>query len=278
MMEKKHADRLRSKFPASIQGKQVICLQIPDNYKYMQPDLVEILQAKLSLYLEMSDDRTSFMQRVLEPEVMNTWEEAVEYDSMDFTEVNAAFAKSAIAAGPMSGKILDAGTGTARIPIVIAQMRPAWEMTCIDMSANMLKLGLENVSKANVRSQIKLELVDAKAMPYPDRYFDMVISNSIIHHLPDPLPFLREVRRVLKPNGAIFLRDLLRPEDEAIRDNLVEVYAGNCNSHQKQLFSDSLHAAFTLAEIQTMIETAGLEGVRIYESSDRHWTAERAWM
>jgi len=277
-MEKKHADRLRSKFPASIQGKQVICLQIPDNYKYMQPDLVEILQAKLSLYLEMSDDRTSFMQRVLEPEVMNTWEEAVEYDSMDFTEVNAAFAKSAIAAGPMSGKILDAGTGTARIPIVIAQMRPAWEMTCIDMSANMLKLGLENVSKANVRSQIKLELVDAKAMPYPDRYFDMVISNSIIHHLPDPLPFLREVRRVLKPNGAIFLRDLLRPEDEAIRDNLVEVYAGNCNSHQKQLFSDSLHAAFTLAEIQTMIETAGLEGVRIYESSDRHWTAERAWM
>lgn len=278
MMEKKHADRLRSKFPASIQGKQVICLQIPDNYKYMQPDLVEILQAKLSLYLEMSDDRTSFMQRVLEPEVMNTWEEAVEYDSMDFTEVNAAFAKSAIAAGPMSGKILDAGTGTARIPIVIAQMRPAWEMTCIDMSANMLKLGLENVSKANVRSQIKLELVDAKAMPYPDRYFDMVISNSIIHHLPDPLPFLREVRRVLKPNGAIFLRDLLRPEDEAIRDNLVEVYAGNCNSHQKQLFSDSLHAAFILAEIQTMIETAGLEGVRIYESSDRHWTAERAWM
>jgi len=278
VMEKKHADRLRSKFPASIQGKQVICLQIPDNYKYMQPDLVEILQAKLSLYLEMSDDRTSFMQRVLEPEVMDTWEEAVEYDSMDFTEVNAAFAKSAIELGPICGKILDAGTGTARIPIAIAQMRPAWEMTCIDMSANMLKLGLENVSEANVRSQIKLELVDAKAMPYPDSYFDMVISNSIIHHLPDPLPFLREVRRVLKPNGAVFLRDLLRPEDEAIRDNLVEVYAVDCNSHQKQLFSDSLHAAFTLAEIQTMIETAGLEGVRIYESSDRHWTADRAWM
>ncbi len=278
VMEKKHADRLRSKFPASIQGKQVICLQIPDNYKYMQPDLVEILQAKLSLYLEMSDDRTSFMQRVLEPEVMDTWEEAVEYDSMDFTEVNAAFAKSAIELGPICGKILDAGTGTARIPIAIAQMRPAWEMTCIDMSANMLKLGLENVSEANVRSQIKLELVDAKAMPYPDSYFDMVISNSIIHHLPDPLPFLREARRVLKPNGAVFLRDLLRPEDEAIRDNLVEVYAVDCNSHQKQLFSDSLHAAFTLAEIQTMIETAGLEGVRIYESSDRHWTADRAWM
>ncbi|WP_265238635.1 methyltransferase domain-containing protein [Lyngbya sp. CCAP 1446/10] len=278
VMEQKHESRLHSKFPETLTSKKVICLQIPDNYRYMEPELVELLQAKLSPYLEMSDNQTSFMQRVLEPEVMDTWEEAVEYDSMDFTEVNAAFAKSAIALGPICGKILDAGTGTARIPIAIAQMRPAWEMTCIDLSANMLRLGLENVEKAGVRSQIKLELVDAKAMPYPDSYFDMVISNSIIHHLPDPLLFFREVQRVLKPNGAIFLRDLLRPLDETIRDNLVEMYAGDCNSHQKQLFSDSLHAAFTLDEVETMVESAGLEGLRIYESSDRHWTAERAWM
>lgn len=277
VMEKRHGDRLRSKFPESLKGKNVICLQIPDNYEYMEPELVEILQAKLSRYLEMSDNETTFMQRVLEPEVMDTWEEAVEYDSMDFTEVNAAFAKSAIELGPMSGKILDAGTGTARIPIALCQLRPAWELTCIDLSENMLKIALENVEKAEARSQIKLELIDAKAMSYPDSYFDMVISNSIIHHLPDPLPFLREVKRVLKPNGAVFLRDLLRPEEEAMRDHLVEMYAADCNSHQKQLFSDSLQAAFTLAEVEMMVETAGLEGLRIYESSDRHWTAERVW-
>ncbi|MEG4803625.1 methyltransferase domain-containing protein [Microcoleus sp. ARI1-B5] len=278
VMEKKHSDRLGSKFPDSLKGKKVICLQIPDNYRYMEPELVEILQAKLSPYLEMSDNQTNFMQRVLEPEVMDTWEEAVEYDSMDFTEVNAAFAKSARSLGPMCGKILDAGTGTARIPIAIAQMRPDWELTCIDLSANMLKLAAENVEKAGVQQQIKLELIDAKAMPYPESCFDMVISNSIIHHLPDPLPFLQEVKRVLKPNGAIFLRDLLRPVDETMRDNLVQMYAGDCNSHQKQLFGDSLQAAFTLDEVETMLETARLQGLRIYESSDRHWTAERAWM
>ncbi len=278
VMEKKHAARLGSKFPASLTGKKVICLQIPDNYRYMEPELVEILQTKLSPHLEMSENQTNFMQRVLEPEVMDTWEEAVEYDSMDFSEVNAAFAKSAIALGPMSGKILDAGTGTARIPIAIAQMRPTWELTCIDLSANMLKQAAENVSRAKVEKQIKLESIDAKAMPYPESSFDMVISNSIIHHLPDPLPFLQEVKRVLKPNGAIFLRDLLRPEKPEMRDNLVEMYAGDGNLHQKQLFSDSLQAAFTLAEVEMMVETAGLLGLRIYESSDRHWTAERAWM
>ncbi|MEG4627171.1 methyltransferase domain-containing protein [Microcoleus sp. w1-18aA5] len=277
VMEKKHGDRLRSKFPESLEGKKVICLQIPDNYEYMEPELIELLQAKLNPYMAMPDNEINFMQRVLEPEVMDSLDEAIEYDSMDFTEVNAAFAQSAAALGPVFGNVLDAGTGTARIPIAISQMRPAWKLTCIDLSANMLKVGAQNVEKAGVRSQISLELIDAKAMPYPDNYFDMVISNSIIHHLPDPLPFLQEVKRVLKPQGAIFLRDLLRPEKAEIRDNLVNLYAGDCNAHQKQLFSDSLQAAFTLDEVEEMIQNAGLDGLRIYESSDRHWTAERAW-
>lgn len=277
VMEQKHGDRLRSKFPESLEGKKVICLQIPDNYQYMEPELVELLQAKLSSYIEMPEDERNFMQRVLEPEVMDSLEEAIEYDSMDFAEVNAAFAQSAAALGPVFGNVLDAGTGTARIPIALCQLRPAWKLTCIDLSANMLKVGAQNVEKAGVRSQISLELIDAKAMPYPDSYFDMVISNSIIHHLPDPLPFLQEVKRVLKPQGAIFLRDLLRPEKAEIRDNLVNLYAGDCNAHQKQLFSDSLQAAFMLDEVEEMIQNAGLDGLRIYESSDRHWTAERAW-
>ncbi|WP_333165171.1 methyltransferase domain-containing protein [Microcoleus sp. AT3-A2] len=277
VMEKKHGDQLRSKFPESLEGKKVICLQIPDNYEYMEPELVELLQAKLNPYMEMPENEINFMQRVLEPEVMDSLEEAIEYDSMDFTEVNAAFAQSAAALGPVLGNVLDAGTGTARIPIAISQLRRAWKLTCIDLSPNMLKVGAQNVEKAGVRSQINLELIDAKAMPYPDSYFDMVISNSIIHHLPDPLLFLQEVKRVLKPQGAIFLRDLLRPETAEIRDNLVNLYAGDCNAHQKQLFSDSLQAAFTLDEVEEMIQNAGLDGLRIYESSDRHWTAERAW-
>lgn len=110
VMEKKHGARLRSKFPESLEGKKLICLQIPDNYRYMEPELVELLQAKLSPYIEIPDREIHFMQRVLEPEVMDSLEEAIEYDSMDFTEVNAAFAKSAAALGPVFGNVLDAGT------------------------------------------------------------------------------------------------------------------------------------------------------------------------
>lgn len=217
------------------------------------------------------------ISRVLEPEVMDTWEDAVEYDSMDFTEVNTAFAQLAVKLGPQAGLVLDVGTGTSRIPILIAQMCPNWQIWAIDLSENMLKVGAQNVEKAGLQQQIKLEQVDGKQMPYPDGLFDMVISNSIIHHLPDPLPFFREVKRLLKPGGSILLRDLIRPSDLATMDALVASIAGEYNQYQTQLFRDSLHAALTPDEVNQMVLDAGLSEVRVYQSSDIHWTAERPY-
>lgn len=216
------------------------------------------------------------MKRVLEPEVMDSWSEAVEYDSMDFSEVNRAFAEEAIAVLSRSeAMVLDAGTGTARIPILIAKQKPGWQIIGIDLSENMLKIGERNIKAAAVSSQVELARVDAKKLPYIDGQFDLVISNSIVHHLGDPLPFLCEVKRVLKPGGGIFLRDLQRPKNEADRDRLVEEYAGDCNQHQKKLFRDSLQAAFTLEEVQEMMNQALHGDIKVYSSSDRHWTAKK---
>ncbi|XWK86038.1 MAG: class I SAM-dependent methyltransferase [Phormidium sp.] len=217
------------------------------------------------------------MQRVLEPEVMDSWEEAVAYDAMDFTQVNAAFAQVAIALAPTAAKVLDAGTGTARIPLLLCQQRPQWQVTGIDLAENMLKIGAEHIKNAGLQQQIVLELVDAKQLPYPNAHFDLVISNSLIHHLPDPLPFLQEINRVLKPKGAILIRDLIRPANQETLDNLVESIGTEYDPHQKQLFADSLHAAFTLDEVNQLFSQAGLQDVKIYQSSDRHWTAERSF-
>jgi ubiquinone/menaquinone biosynthesis C-methylase UbiE len=215
------------------------------------------------------------MQRVTEPEVMDSPQEAIEYDAMDFLDVNTAFSDRAVELGPPQGLILDAGTGTARIPILMSQRRPQWQIIGIDLARSMLEVGYKNVEQSGLQHQIKLELVDAKQLPYPDEHFDMVVSNSLIHHLPDPLPFLRELNRVLKPNGAILLRDLMRPDSLETLEAIVEREAGDCNDQQKQLFHDSLHAAFTLEEVSELMQQAGLERVKVYQSSDRHWTAER---
>jgi ubiquinone/menaquinone biosynthesis C-methylase UbiE len=218
------------------------------------------------------------MQRVLEPEVMDTPQEAIEYDAMDFTQVNTAFAKLAIELGPQSGLVLDAGTGTARIPILICQQCPQWQIIGIDLAANMLRIGSKNVAQAGLQKQITLELVDSKQLPYQDGQFEMVICNSLVHHLPEPLPFLLEIQRVLKPNGAILIRDLIRPADEAIMNAMVDSIGTEYDEHQKMLFRDSLHAAFTLDEVNELVQKAGLEGLQVYQSSDRHWTAQRRYL
>lgn len=218
------------------------------------------------------------MERVLEPEVMDSLEEAIEYDAMDFTEVNSAFAQEAIALGPSEqGVVLDAGTGTGRIPIIMCQMRHNWQVIAIDLAASMLQIAAHHVQEAGLQEQIRLELVDVKHMPYGDRQFDLVVSNSLVHHLPNPLSFFQELKRVLKPNGGIFIRDLFRPRDEATMNALVDSIGAEYNEHQKKLFRDSLHAALTIDEVRNLLAEVGLSRVEVYQSSDRHWTVKKPW-
>jgi predicted protein tyrosine phosphatase len=50
-MEKRHVDRLRDKFAEALVGKQIICLHIPDDYQYMELDLIDLLKTKLAGYI-----------------------------------------------------------------------------------------------------------------------------------------------------------------------------------------------------------------------------------
>jgi ubiquinone/menaquinone biosynthesis C-methylase UbiE len=114
--------------------------------------------------------------------------------------------------------------------------------------------------------------VDAKAMNYSDEMFDAVISNSIIHHIPDPEKCLAEVVRVTRPGGLIFFRDLLRPRDRKTLMAQVQQYCGAEAAYAQQLFADSLHAALTLDEVRRMVHELGFPESSVIASSDRHWT------
>ncbi len=217
------------------------------------------------------------IERVLEPEVMETWEDAVEYDAMDFTEINAAFAQRACELGPTSGMVLDIGTGTGRIPILLLQRNPKFFLEAVDFSTNMLKLGRQNLHKAGFEGSVVLKQADAKKLSNPGNSFDLVLSNSLVHHLPNPQPFFHEIKRIAKPNAGILIRDLVRPQSSAEFSRLVELHTEGANDYQKKLFSDSLNAALTLEEVRTFLRNAGLDELELLKSSDRHWSAERKW-
>lgn len=219
------------------------------------------------------------LPRVLEPEVMDSEAEAVDYDSMDHSEVNRRFVDHLLACRlPNEGtedqplQVLDVGTGTALIPLELCARDVPLRVVAVDLAAHMLQLGQRNVIRAGLQSRIKLEQIDAKQLPYCDNTFDWVISNSIVHHIPEPLHALREMVRVLKPNGLLFVRDLMRPTDMTTLRHLVATYARDANAHQQQMFGDSLHAALTLEEVGNLLSTLGLPAEWGQQSTDRHWT------
>jgi ubiquinone/menaquinone biosynthesis C-methylase UbiE len=209
------------------------------------------------------------MQRVLEPEAMVGEEEAASYATMDHAAPNAAFVERLLELGA-DGQMLDIGTGPGHIPLLLCERLPEAHITAIDLSEAMLRQARALREASPFAARLAFETGDAKALAYDDRAFDTVFSNTILHHIPDPLPFLREARRVLRPGGALLIRDLFRPDTPERADELVALHAADASPEQQRLFRDSLCAAFTPAELREIADRAGLERVELVLDSDRH--------
>jgi ubiquinone/menaquinone biosynthesis C-methylase UbiE len=212
------------------------------------------------------------LPRTLEPEVMDSPAEAHDYDSMDHAAVNALFVADFRAVWNGASPVLDVGTGTAQIPIAFCRLVPTACVVAVDAAESMLAVGRDNVARAGLSDRLELKLADAKKLPFADASFAAIMSNSIVHHIPEPAAVLAEMVRVLKPGGRIFVRDLLRPSDAATLDRLVNQYAGGANDHQRTMFADSLRAALTLAEIRALVAGLGMTSDSVQATSDRHWT------
>jgi ubiquinone/menaquinone biosynthesis C-methylase UbiE len=212
------------------------------------------------------------LPRTLEPEVMDSAEEARDYDSMDHGEVNRAFVANFLALWDGRNPVLDAGTGTALIPIELCRRHPGAEVVAVDAAENMLALARENVARAGHAGRIRLEWCDAKFLTHADGAFAAVMSNSIVHHVPEPSAVLAELVRVLAPGGLLFVRDLLRPPDKQTLTALVDLHAAGANEHQRKMFADSLHAALTVEEVRDLARRLGFDPEGVRQTTDRHWT------
>ena len=218
------------------------------------------------------------LQRVLEPEVMSTAEEAGEYDEMDFSATDRLFAERAAqlvrgASAPVN-LIADLGSGNAKIPLAMFPLLPLATRVCaVEMSPEMLAVAARNRTRGGVA--LHLVAADAKFVPFADRSVGMVTSNSLVHHIPDPRTVFLEVARIAGPGAPILIRDLVRPESEHALENLVQAHASRWSPLQRTLFSDSLHAALTLDEVKELLDECGLRDVHVTQVTDRHWSAER---
>jgi ubiquinone/menaquinone biosynthesis C-methylase UbiE len=220
---------------------------------------------------------TEQLVRTLEPEVMDSEEDAVEYDAMDFSEPNNRFATDALAllAAAPAPCALDIGTGTGDIPLRMLGAHGTLRIVAVDMAESMLRVAAKHASSRGLAERLELRRLDAKASTLPEAFFDLVMSNSVAHHIPEPIALFREIARVVRPGGAIMVRDLARPASRRAARDIVERVSPNDSTKQKQLFFDSLCAALTVDEVRALARDAGLRDLRVEMVSDRHWTAER---
>jgi 2-polyprenyl-3-methyl-5-hydroxy-6-metoxy-1,4-benzoquinol methylase len=212
------------------------------------------------------------VKRTLEPELMDLDDEVDAYAAADFREVNARFASQAmeLVGERPSLDVLDIGCGPAEATITIAVARPGWRVLGVDASEPMLAVARKRAVAAKAGPNIRFDIADAKAISASLGPFDLIISNSLLHHLPDPAGFWDSIKRIAKPRATIFIRDLARPADEATARRIVDANASGASELLREEFYRSLLAAFTIDEVREQIATAGLTSLRVERSSDRH--------
>ena len=220
------------------------------------------------------------MQRVLEPEVMDSAAEAAAYDAMDHAAPNAAFAERTL---DLLGerrdrplRVLDIGAGNGVIALILAERLPRADVVGVDLSEAMLAVAERHRAASPHAARVRFEIADAKALGFGDAAFDAVLSNTILHHLAEPAPFLREAWRVLRPGGVLLIRDLFRPADDAAVERLVREHAGREPPDAQQLFRQSLKAALTPDELRAMVGELGWTSAEVTVDTDRHVSIQTA--
>lgn len=216
------------------------------------------------------------MQRVLEPELMEQEDQARAYAEADFAEPHQAVIDllcARLKSLPATGRALDLGCGPADVTIRFARARPGWTTHGLDGSAAMLAHGQRAVSAAGLDGRVTLQLGRLPDAAPPQPPYDLVFSNSLLHHLPDPAVLWQAVARWTREQGAVFIMDLRRPDSVAQASALVQEYAASEPEVLKRDFFNSLCAAFTPDELRAQLAAAGIDGLQVEVVSDRHLIA-----
>jgi 2-polyprenyl-3-methyl-5-hydroxy-6-metoxy-1,4-benzoquinol methylase len=218
---------------------------------------------------------TKLVKRAPEEELMDLPAHAQAYANADFSEPNSKFVAlfSEKFPGFNRQRILDLGCGLADITMRLAeqthkQKSSAWTapMPCSIAGKEIL----QHSSLAN-RVDIRKWHIGRQENPLGSEGFHAVVSNSLLHHMHDPLDLLRAIRACAAPGAAVLVMDLIRPQSRIEAENIVEKYAGKEPEVLRNDFLNSLLAAYRPAEIMEQLVSANMEFLQIEIVSDRHF-------
>lgn len=175
------------------------------------------------------------------------------------------------------GRALDIGTGPGQIVVKLARSLTRWKFVAVDRSSHMIAEAVANLAAAGpgLAGRVEFQVADANALPFPDAAFDLVVCNSVLHHMAEPERLLAEIARLAKPRGAILLRDLCRPGALAYRWH-VRRHGRHYSGKMRELYEASVRAAYVIPELKQLVEASRLAGSRIFSDPATHIGVERS--
>lgn len=105
-------------------------------------------------------------------------------------------------------KLLEVGCGSGGVSRYIAE-KYLLNVTGTDLDPELVQLARENIHDT---SNIQFPEANATNLPFEDNHFDIVLSFGVMHHIPNWLDALKEIKRVLKPEGYLVYFDILYPK------------------------------------------------------------------
>ena len=223
-------------------------------------------------YSSLSAPEAVTLRRVPEPELMSAEEQARAYAGADFEEPHGNFIRllqERLPGLPERGTALDLGCGPGDISIRFARAFPGWNVDGLDGSAAMLAIAREAIDAAGLGHRIELTEARLQEERPQAAAYDLVFSNSLLHHLEDPAVLWESIKHHGRPGGRVFAMDLMRPESESRLRELAATYRDEPEVLQRD-FRNSLRAAYRLEEVRRQLEEAGMSGLEVAAASDRH--------
>lgn len=210
------------------------------------------------------------MKRKLEPELMEAEAQVKAYAEADFSQPNNLFLNTFSENFTLNkNTVLDLGCGSGDLSLRFAKAYPKCSIHAIDGSATMLKY-----AKNDIRNQALNNVFFYNAYlptnPLPLLSYDVIMSNSLLHHLPEPTILWETLKLYAKKQTAVFIMDLKRPATSQQAQELVKTYAASEPEILQHDFYHSLLAAFEIEEVQAQLTAADLK-LTCKSISDRHF-------
>ena len=203
---------------------------------------------------------------MLDPETVSA------YATADFEEPHSSFIKllkEKLQLNSLKGLALDLGCGPGDISFRITAEFPELQVHSIDGSPEMIKYAKKILSVKKDFGE-RITFINSMLHEYlPNVQYDFIISNSLLHHLPDPIILWDLIKELSVPGTAVFVMDLCRPQSADAAMKLTDNYTKGEPEILKNEFYNSLLSAFEPDEVKDHLHSAGLD-LKVEMVSDRH--------